>query len=696
MASSDVKVANAIVTIVPTMEGARSKIAEEVSDSLGGVGTDPGERIGDDLLDGIGGKLSGKLGPLLAGALSVASVAAVSKALLDVGAAFDDMTDNIIVGTGASGAALEDLQNAARTVATTLPVSFGDAGQTVADLNTRLGLTGDQLTDLATKVSALDSFTGQATDINTLSGAMTAFGVSAEDISGKLDYFWGVSQATGVSMNSLFKTMQANAPQLTGLGFTAEEAANMVGLLDKAGIDANGTLSTMARALVNLSEPGQSASDAFQGVLDSIAQYIEAGDQAAAIDLASTVFGTRGATKFVAAVSSGALSLDALRDSALGASGSIMGTMEATMDWPERFEVIKNQLMAIIEPLASALFEGLGGAMDSVSAAIAGIDVTQVQALGATIGEAVATVIPALVDFAVSALPVITEGINALLPPITGILSATGPLLPLVIGIGGAIAPLIPAVVSLATGVPAIGAALGALAGPAGIVIGLIGAATAGVIGLWNTNEDFRNGVISIWEGVKDGIWSALLAIDGFFGNLGESVGAVFDSLVSNAVNFGQGLLDFWGGIPDRIIGFFAGIGNAIMGFFENIKLPHFHLHGSINPLDWPSQGLPGISVEWYAKGGIFNAPTIAGIGEAGPEAVLPLNQRQLQPVGDAVADSLGADALVEVLEILREIRDKQTTIVMDTGELVGATINATDNGLGDRAGWAGRGVAYA
>lgn len=696
MTSSDVKVANAIVTIVPTMEGARSKIAEEVSDSLGGVGTDPGEKIGDDLLDGIGGKLSGKLGQLLAGALSVESVTAVSKALLDVGAAFDDMTDNIIVGTGVSGAALEDLQNAARTVATTLPVSFGDAGQTVADLYTRLGLTGDQLTDLATKVSALDSFTGQATDINTLSGAMTAFGVSAEDISGKLDYFWGVSQATGVSMNSLFKTMQANAPQLTGLGFTAEESANMIGLLDKAGIDANGTLSTMARALVNLSEPGQSASDAFSGVLDSIAQYIEAGDQAAAIDLASTVFGTRGATKFVAAVSSGALSLDALRDSALGASGSIMGTMEATMDWPERFEVIKNQLMDIIEPLATALFEGLGGAMDSVSAAISGIDVTQMQALGATIGEAVATVIPALVDFAVSALPVIIDGINTLLPPITGILSATGPLLPLVIGIGGAIAPLIPAVVSLATGVPAIGAALGALAGPAGIVIGLIGAATAGVIGLWNTNEEFRNGVLGIWEGVKDGIWNALLAIDGFFGNLGENVGAVFDSLVSNAVNFGQGLLDFWGGIPDKIIGFFAGIGNAIMGFFENIRLPHFHLHGSINPLDWPSQGLPGISVEWYARGGIFNAPTIAGIGEAGPEAVLPLNQRQLQPVGDAVADSLGADALAEALEILREIRDKQTTIVMDTGELVGATINATDNGLGARTGWAGRGVAYA
>lgn len=695
MASSDVKVANAIVTIVPTMEGARSKIAEQVSDSLGGVGTDPGERIGDDLLDGIGGKLSGKLGPLLAGALSVASVAAVSKALLDVGAAFDDMTDNIIVGTGASGAALEDLQNAARTVATTLPVSFGDAGQTVADLNTRLGLTGDELTKLATRVSALGSF-GQQLDINTMTGAMNAFGVSATDVADKLDYFWGVSQATGVSMDGLFSTVQANAPQLTALGFSIEESANMVGLLDKAGLNASSTMASMSRALVNLSEPGQSASDAFQGVLDSIAQYIEAGDQAAAIDLASTVFGTRGATKFVAAVSSGALSLDALRDSALGASGSIMGTLDATMSWPEKFEIVKNRLMEAIEPLASALFDGLGGALDAVIAALDGIDPATMQAIGENLAMVATTAIPAFVDFAANTLPGIIEGVATIAPAVAGVLGPVGPLIPLVATLAGVVAPIVTALGTIIPALPAVGAGLAALTGPVGIVIGLVAAAAAGVIGLWTTSEEFRNAVTSIVTGIGDAIWGGLNAVNDFFGNFGTNVSNIFGGIVDNVTEFGQGIVDFWSSIPDRILGFFRGIGDTIMGFFSGIKLPHFSLHGSINPLDWPSQGLPGISVEWYAKGGIFNAPTIAGIGETGPEAVLPLNQRQLQPVGDAVADSLGADALAEALEILREIRDKQTTIVMDTGELVGATINATDNGLGDRAGWAGRGVAYA
>ena len=77
---------------------------------------------------------------------------------------------------------------------------------------------------------------------------------------------------------------------------------------------------------------------------------------------------------------------------------------------------------------------------------------------------------------------------------------------------------------------------------------------------------------------------------------------------------------------------------SKIKGFFSNchlslpkIKLPHFSVKGklSLNP---PS--VPKISVSWYKDGGIMTNPTLFGFagnkamvgGEAGPEAILPLN----------------------------------------------------------------------
>lgn len=73
---------------------------------------------------------------------------------------------------------------------------------------------------------------------------------------------------------------------------------------------------------------------------------------------------------------------------------------------------------------------------------------------------------------------------------------------------------------------------------------------------------------------------------------------------------------------------------NAVIGFFSNlrlpeikipkIKMPHFSMSGafSISP---PS--IPSFGVDWYKTGGIFNSPSVIGVGEAGQEAVLPIDR---------------------------------------------------------------------
>lgn len=329
------------------------------ANEIGEMGTDAG-----NMFSGKFGAVMGKLPGILAG-LGIG--AAIGKELFDVGATFDKMTDAIVIGTGASGEALDSLVASAKTIGTSVPTDFEKVGDVVQNLNTRMGIMGDDLEALGTRVIAAGNMLGESINLDTLTGAFNAFGVANEEAAAKMDYLFNVGQATGISMNNLTSVLEANAPALQNLGFTFEESANMAGLLDKAGMDASATMSKMSKALVELSEPGESAADAYQRVVGEMMSYIEAGDTAAAIDIASTVFGTKGAAQFVGALQSGALSMEELTDASLGAGDGIMATMEATMDWDESWQMLQNSIMVALEPLASGLLETISGAVQNLT-----------------------------------------------------------------------------------------------------------------------------------------------------------------------------------------------------------------------------------------------------------------------------------------------------------------------------------------
>lgn len=93
--------------------------------------------------------------------------------------------------------------------------------------------------------------------------------------------------------------------------------------------------------------------------------------------------------------------------------------------------------------------------------------------------------------------------------------------------------------------------------------------------------------------------------------------------------------------VVERIKSFFPiSVGN-ILG---NIKLPHFKISGSFS-LNPPST--PKLSIDWYAKGGIIDSATVlggVGLGEAGPEAILPLTPfwDRMDKIADSVQNGAG------------------------------------------------------
>ena len=64
-------------------------------------------------------------------------------------------------------------------------------------------------------------------------------------------------------------------------------------------------------------------------------------------------------------------------------------------------------------------------------------------------------------------------------------------------------------------------------------------------------------------------------------------------------------------------------------------KLPHINVStGTFLGVTYPR-----FSISWYAKGGFFDKASMVGIGEAGKEAILPLeNKRNMKPYAQAVA----------------------------------------------------------
>ena len=62
------------------------------------------------------------------------------------------------------------------------------------------------------------------------------------------------------------------------------------------------------------------------------------------------------------------------------------------------------------------------------------------------------------------------------------------------------------------------------LSSPMGLVLAGVTALVAGLVVLWNTNEDFRNAVMSAWQGIQDFVGNAVQAIGNFFTNLGTTI----------------------------------------------------------------------------------------------------------------------------------------------------------------------------
>lgn len=459
-------------------------------------------------------------------------------------AAFNEVDaglDIVAQKTGATGKALEDMNQIVKDLATEIPTDFETAGAAVGEVNTRFGLTGQALDDLSAKFIKFAQLndTDVSTSIDNVSSVMNAFGMDASEADSLLDALNATGQATGIDMDTLAGALSSNAIQLKEMGLTAQQAAGFMGMVEMSGLDTSSAMMGLKTAMKNATKDGKTLDQALAGFSETMKGN---GSETEKLQAAYDLFGSKAGAAIYNAVQSGKLSLDDLAGSLGDFEGSVENTFNETLDPIDQFKMTMNSLKETGAEIGNTLATVLAPVLKDISAALKGF-------------AEMWSKIPDPVQQTIVKIALVAAAIGPILVVIGKIISAVGTIMTII--------PQVSAAIGVVKGAMA---ALNAtmLANPIVLIIAAITALVAAFIYLWNTNEGFRQFWIDLWENIKQAVITAWEAIKSFFSTVWETIKGIFETAVNGISTF---LTNAWTAITTTVQTVF----NAIKTFFETI-----------------------------------------------------------------------------------------------------------------------------
>lgn len=494
---------------------------------------------------------------------------------------------NIVASkTGATGKQLKNMQKSARNLAKTIPTDFESAGTAIGEVNTRFGLTGKTLERVSgqyikfAKVNNVDL----NNSIDQTQKALSAFGKSATEAPALLDALTRAGQQSGASVDTLAAGLIQNAAAFQQLGLNMDQSVSLMAQLEKSGANSETVMQGLRKALKNAAKDGIPLDKALSDLQNTIKNG--KGDMdglTAAYDL----FGKSGDQIFNA-VKNGSIDFTQLGIAAANSKGALNAVFQETLTPSEQFQMKMNTLKNTGYQLGNSLMTILAPAIQKIAE------------LAQKVSEWWSTLDADTQDMIIK---------------IALVVAAIGPLL-IVLG-------------KITSGIGSVISLLPMLASPAGIAVLAIGGIIAAGVLLIKNWDKIKAAAKKLgdWLGEK---WAAIK----------EKTAAAWEAIKDAALWPFRKLRDGIKAIIEKIRGFFS-----FKWKLPNIPLPHF----VIDPPGWKIRDLlhgdiPHLGIDWYAKGGIFTKPTIAGIGEAGAEGVIPLDK--LWSYMDRIADNSGGDQI--------------------------------------------------
>lgn len=497
-------------------------------------------------------------------------VLGLGTAAVKVTSDFESAMSKVSAISGATGGDLDKLNQKAQEMGAKTKFSATES----AEAFTYMAMAGWKTEDMLSGIDGIMSLAAAdgldlATTSDIVTDALTAFGLSASDSGHFADVLAKASSNANTNVSMLGESFKYAAPVAGALGYSAEDTAIALGLMANAGIKGSQGGTALRGSLTRLIKPTDDAAALMEQyglsmtnadgsmkslgeVMNMLRDKLGGLTEAEQAQVAAQIFGQEAMSGMLAIINASDSDYAKLTDAIYDADGAA-------------------------QQMADTMLDNLGGQLTLLKSALEGLAIQ--------FGE---ILMPYIKQF-VAWLQNLTQKLQELTPEQkeqivkwAAIAAAIGPVL-MVLGkltssVGSIITTFgkIPgALAKTKSAFTAVSAAIGGISAPVVAVVAVIGVLIAAFVNLWKTNEEFRNKMTAIWDGIKSkfesfaqGIVDRLNALGFDFENFGEVVKAIWDGFCSLLAPIFEGVFNQISVILGSVLDALTGIFDVFIGIF--------------------------------------------------------------------------------------------------------------------------------